>query len=83
MLAYRDLTKEQLEEELLKQKEAYKEICAKNISLDMFIDCFDKSANGAEKDSDKYTLCLALEKWSKLLSGETVVLWMVFLKPRS
>ena len=35
MLAYRDLTKEQLEEELLKQKEAYKEICAKNISLDM------------------------------------------------
>ena len=33
MLAYRDLTKEQLEEELLKQKEAYKEICAKNISL--------------------------------------------------
>ena len=35
MLAYRDLTKEQLEEELLKQKEAYKGICAKNISLDM------------------------------------------------
>ena len=35
MLAYRDLTKEQLEEELLKQKEAYKEICAKNIRLDM------------------------------------------------
>lgn len=35
MLAYRDLTKEQLEEELLMQKEAYKEICAKNISLDM------------------------------------------------
>ena len=34
-MAYRDLTKEQLEEELLKQKEAYKEICAKNISLDM------------------------------------------------
>ena len=33
MLAYRDLTKEQLEEELLKQKEAYKEICAKILAL--------------------------------------------------
>ena len=29
MLAYRDLTKEQLEEELLKQKEAYKDMCKK------------------------------------------------------
>ena len=40
-----------------------------NLWTEKAIDCFDKSANGAEKDSDKYTLCLALEKWSKLLSG--------------
>ncbi len=35
MLAYRDLTKEQLEKELEVQKKLYKEICDKNISFDM------------------------------------------------
>ena len=33
MLAYRDLTKEQLEEELLKQKEAYKRYVQKILAL--------------------------------------------------
>ena len=83
MLAYRDLTKEQLEEELLKQKEAYKEICAKNISLDMSRgkpgpDQLDLSMDMLDVFNSKSEL-----RVKTVLTVETMVLWMVFLKQRS
>lgn len=38
-----------------------------NDSLELAMDCLQKSANAAEKQGDKYTLCLALEKYSKVI----------------
>lgn len=38
-----------------------------NDSMEMAIDCLQKSADAAEKQRDKYTRCLALEKLSRVL----------------
>ena len=83
MLAYRDLTKEQLEEELLKQKEAYKEICAKNISLDM-----SRGKPGPDQLDLSMDMLDVFNSKSELKSENgfdcrNYVLWMVFLKQRS
>ena len=40
-----------------------------NNSTELAVDCLQKSANASEKQGDKYTLCLALEKLSKVLSN--------------
>lgn len=38
-----------------------------NDSTELAIDCFQKSSDADEKQSDKYTMCLALEKLSKVI----------------
>lgn len=40
-----------------------------NLWTEKAFDCFRKSADAAEKKGDRYTLCLALEKWSRQLSS--------------
>ena len=40
-----------------------------NDSTELAEDCLQKAANASEKQGDKYTLCLALEKLSKVLSN--------------
>lgn len=39
-----------------------------NLWTEKAIDCCRKSADAAEKKGDRYTLCLALEKWAKLIT---------------
>ena len=40
-----------------------------NDSTELAIDCLQKAANASEKQGDKYTQCLALEKLSKVLGN--------------